>query len=362
LPLEQRVLVGLTIVAQHEEKLFFEILKAQIVDWRMAESLLARAERLEDAIRSGGLRGLERAIQADVRYSKGFRMALRLHYLFGFKYWLARELGQRFANLRAKRAVTQRLLTFISEQIGPLLGEDAAEGVAAAHRRRLELIENAMQALTLQYPDYALWLQESYLGRVARELESQRYREMLDQLLISGEVYADLMDQLKSRWRHIDHRPELKMEMSAATLIKRVPLFEGLSPESLHDIARLLRPRLALPDQPVLGKGARYGNVMCFVASGALSVHLPDGTTAELGTGEFFGELNLLGDKDVTPDVVSLGYSKLLILPARDFDALLKGDPELNRRIQEVARQRRRAIEVWRQFSHQQAAAASAAP
>ena len=37
-------------------KMFFDILKAQIVDWRMAESLLARAERLEDAIRLGGTR------------------------------------------------------------------------------------------------------------------------------------------------------------------------------------------------------------------------------------------------------------------------------------------------------------------
>ena len=38
-----------------------------------------------------------------------------------------------------------------------------------------------MQALNLQYPQYAQWLQESYLGRVARELERIRYRDMLEQ-------------------------------------------------------------------------------------------------------------------------------------------------------------------------------------
>ncbi|KAG0765751.1 hypothetical protein G6F22_017963 [Rhizopus arrhizus] len=64
---EQRVAVGLAIVAQREEEMFFDILKAQIVDWRMAEALLARAERLEDAIRLGGVPGFERAIVADVR-------------------------------------------------------------------------------------------------------------------------------------------------------------------------------------------------------------------------------------------------------------------------------------------------------
>ena len=61
---------------------------------------------------------------ADVRYSTGFRLALRVHYLFGFQGWLAHELGQRFANLMSKRSVAQRLILFTREQITPLLGEE----------------------------------------------------------------------------------------------------------------------------------------------------------------------------------------------------------------------------------------------
>ncbi|KAG1254586.1 hypothetical protein G6F65_016980 [Rhizopus arrhizus] len=216
-----------------------------------------------------------------------------------------------------------------------------------------------MQALNLQYPSYAQWLQESYLGRVARELERIRYRDMLEQFLISGEVYADLMAQLKSRWAHIDTHPPLDIEMSAAELIKRVPLFEGLSPDSLRAISKLLKPRLSLPDQRVLTQG-RHGEEMCFVASGAVAVHLPDHTMIELGSGEFFGELGLLGEQQITPDVTSLGYSKLLMLSSRDFHALLARDEHLRERIQVVAKQRLRAIEGWKQFS--QASAASAAP
>jgi len=347
---EQRTAVGLAIVARREEEMFFDILKAQIVDWRMAEALLARSERLEEAIRQGGIEGFERGIVADVRYSRAFRLALRMHYTFGFQSWLARELSQRFANLQTKRSVAQRLMQFASDQIGPLLGDDAAERIVVAHRRRLDLIDSALQALNLQYPSYALWLQESYLGRVARELERNRYRDMLDQSLISGEVYADLLQQLKQRWAHIDRHPPLDIELGAAELIKRVPLFEGLSPDSLRAICKLLKPRLALPEQPILGAG-RHGEEMCFVASGAVTVHLPDNTTIELGSGEFFGELALLGESQLTPDVTSLGYSKLLMLSSRDFHALLARDPDLRERIEAVARQRLRAIEVWKQFS-----------
>jgi CPA1 family monovalent cation:H+ antiporter len=347
---QERVEVGLAIMARREEEMFFDVLKAQLVDWRMAEALLARSERLEDAVRAGGLEGFENAIAADVRYSRSFRLALRMHYLFGFQRWLATELGLRFAALMSKRSVAQRLIGFANLQIKPLLGEEATQRIIMAHQRRLDAIENAIQALNLQYPTYALWLQESYLGRVARELERMRYRDMLEQFLISGEVYADLTTQLEARWQHIDNHPPLDIELGAAELIKRVPLFENLDPEALRAMSKLLKPRLALPDQNVLAKGRR-GEEMCFVASGAVAVHLPDNTTVELGSGEFFGELALLGQAQLVPDVTSLGYSKLLMMSARDFRALLARDPVMREGIEKVARQRMRAIEVWKQFS-----------
>ncbi|RYF60667.1 MAG: cyclic nucleotide-binding domain-containing protein [Comamonadaceae bacterium] len=348
---KQRADVGMAIVAQREEEMFYDILKAQIVDWRMAEILLARAERLDDAIRAGGVEGFEAAVPADVRYSRSFRLALQAHYMFGFQTWLARELAHRFSNLICKRSVAQRLILFAREEITPLLGAAATERIVRAHQYRLDLIDHALQSLDLQYPAYAQWLQEAYLGRVARELERIRYREMLEQFLISGEVYSDLTRQLNSRWRHIDKHPPLDMELSKAELVKRVPLFEGLDPGKLRAIVKLLRPRLALPDQTIMIRG-RHSAEMCFVASGAVVVHLPDGTEAELGSGEFFGELALLGHNDLTPHVTSLGYSKLLFLTQRDFNALLGQDEELRARIQAVAKQRLRAVEVWRQFAN----------
>ena len=314
---EQRVAVGLAIVAQREEEMFFDILKAQIVDWRMAESLLARAERLEGAIRLGGVEGFEKAIVADVRYSTGFRLALRVHYLFGFQGWLAHELGQRFANLMSKRSVAQRLILFTREQITPLLGEEATLRIVSLHQRRLDLIENAMQALNLQYPQYAQWLQESYLGRVARELERIRYRDMLEQFLISGEVYADLMSQLQSRWSHIDRHPPLDIELSAADLIKRVPLFEGLSADSLRAISKLLAEAgVAGPARADQGPPWRGNVLRGFGRRG----RAPAGQHHDrAGQRRVFGELGLLGEQQIAPDVTSLGYCKLLMLSSRDF-------------------------------------------
>jgi len=322
---------------------------------------LARAERLAEAVRSGGRAGFEAAMAADLRYSRNFRLALRLHALTGFQGWLAHELAQRFANLMSKRSVAQRLLVFASEHIQPLLGPEATAQIIDIHRKRLNLIESALQALSLQYPSYALWLQESYLGAVAREMERLRYHEMLEQFLISGEVYADLLHQLKARWRHIDRHPPLDIELGAADLVKRVPLFQDLNPEALAAICRLLKPRLALPDQPILVRG-RHSDAMCFVASGAVKVHLPDQTYIELGSGEFFGELALMSDESFAPTVTSLGYSKLLMLAGRDFQALLARDAALRERIEAVARQRLRAVAAWKKLQEDARNAPDASP
>jgi len=59
-----------------------------------------------------------------------------------------------------------------------------------------------------------------------------------------------------------------------------------------------------------------------------------------LKTGDFFGEMALLNDKPRNADVVSAGYTNMLVLKRRDFDALLKSHAGLRETIEEIARKR----------------------
>jgi CPA1 family monovalent cation:H+ antiporter len=346
---DEKVPIGLAMLAAREEELFYETLKAQLVDWRTAESLLARAERMSDAVRSAGLNGFHSAIAADLRYSSSFRWALRLHSVFGLQRWLAQELAKRFANLTCKRSVAQDLIHFAETEILPLLGEEATHIMIEAHQRRLDLLNKALHALNLQYPSFALWLQQAYLGRMAQVTERMRYRDMLANFLISGEVYADLIKQIDLRWSHSQKSPALDMAMGAVQLIGHVPMFARASQESLQRMAAMLKPRLLIPDQAIRLQIGR-SRVMYFVASGAVIIDLPDGTTMELGTGEMFGEMALLSKSPFLMKATSLGYSRLLMLFESDFEALLDQDAELKETIEKVGKQRMRAWEVWRQF------------
>jgi CPA1 family monovalent cation:H+ antiporter len=273
---------------------------------------------------------------------------MRIYEIFGVQRWLAHELSQRFVALMCMRSISQQLLDFIEKKLPEILGPEACEKMTALHTQRLSMIREALHALELQYPTYSLWMQEHYLGRIARRLERERYGEMFDQSLISGEVYESLSDQVTKRWAFLDQDASLDIQMGSAELVARVPLLMGLPEQAQRAVSRMLKPRLFLPDQLIWGKKAPpFG--LYIVASGAVTILLPDGTHVELGSGEFFGEMYLL-DHNVPEDfeVRSLGYSKVLCLPAKDFDELLGQDPTIKAAIELVALQRMRALEVWR--------------
>jgi len=350
---QERIELGLLILSRKEFEIYFEILKHQVIDRTTAEKLITKAERLNDAVRLRGLSGFDLLAARALRYPRRFRQALRMHETFGYQRWLANELSQRFVSLMTMRTVSSQLLAFAQQRLPDILGDAATEQVIAAHRRRLNLIVEGLQALELQYPSYSLWLQERYLGRIARRIERERYDEMLEQSIISGEVHRHLIQKVGDRWSFIDRDPPLDIEMGANELVAHVPMFNTLSAEVQRAFAGMLTPRLFLPDQLIWGRKLPPF-ALYIVVSGAVKVQLPDGTHIELGSGEFFGEVYLISNELLEGfEVRSLGYTKLLCLPARDFKDLLSRDPGLRESIETVAKQRMRAIEVWR--THQNA-------
>jgi CPA1 family monovalent cation:H+ antiporter len=78
---------------------------------------------------------------------------------------------------------------------------------------------------------------------------------------------------------------------------------------------------------------------MYFIAAGDVTV-VRDGMRIVLNEGSFFGEMGLLDKKPRNADVISDGYTNLLMLHRRDFDRLLDKRPELRAGIEAEALKR----------------------
>ena len=344
---DERVQLGLSMVVKREFELFFAGLREQGFDAKTAERLLTLSERLEDEIKTHGLAGFERGLQRSLGYPRTFRLVLYLNQFLSMQRWLGRALSQRFVELVGIRWATRRLLVFADQKIRPMIGDQATESITQCLRTRMRLVDENMQAMRLQYPAFAQWLEENYLGKLARTLERTRYRQMLADSLITGEVYDALMEQLDERWHFLDRQAPLDVELASVDLVHKVPLLGALSDKALRAMVKSLRTRLAMPNELIQGP-SKPNPSLYFVASGAVSVLLPDATHIELGSGEFFGELYLLKPDAAEFEVRSLGYTKLLELSAKDFKSLVARDSQLRDSIEKVAKERLRALEVGR--------------
>ena len=121
--------------------------------------------------------------------------------------------------------------------------------------------------------------------------------------------------------------------------VAKVPVFHGLDPVTLSEIAALLTPISEPARYAVLRRG-EPGSALYFIVQGEVEVDLPHGSI-DLGPGEFFGEMSLLSGLDRrNATITTLTDCQFLVLEAPDFHDLAKRIPDLAERVAEVARQR----------------------
>jgi CPA1 family monovalent cation:H+ antiporter len=330
--------IGCIALAQREQRLLMKRFKARTISRQIIQRLLARTGWLIDGAKVGGAAGYEAATRHVLRYTRSLRIAVWLQQRTGHSRLLAYALSHRFEALLISNMVVRQLVVFTRRQLTPLLGADTGKKLSEIIEQRLDRIEQALEAMKLQYPDYAQALERRYLERVAAQLEADEFDSMLAQSLISGEVHTDLRRRIGERWRGIDRSPPLDVQLQSDQLIGRVPLFAQFDPPRRAELARLLRPRFVVPGTRIVAKDER-GDAMYFIASGAVEVMVKP-EPARLGSGDFFGEIALLHNMRRMADVTAIGYCHLLVLQARDFNRIVDSDPQLRAAIDDAARHR----------------------
>jgi len=330
--------VGLATLVNYERELYLERFSGGLISASITRTLMAQVDDLLDGVKEEGLTGYQQTVAKQLGFSSMLRSTLMLQRRLGLNWPLARSLADRFEVLRATETVLTALIGYSQATMPSLLGERPAASLLQHLNYRMNTTRQALQALERQYPDYANTLQRRYLARVALRQEEAGYHRMLDDRVISQEVFSDLVRDLDKRSSALDRQPRLDLGLQPDKLVARVPLFDTLSGERLAAIAQLLTPLLLVPGEQVVSKG-EPGDAMYFISSGAVQVRIePDPVL--LGSGDFFGELALLTQAPRNADVIAMAYCQLLVLQSQDFQQLLAENPSLQEQINRVARDR----------------------
>ncbi|UYN97414.1 MAG: cation:proton antiporter [Enhydrobacter sp.] len=338
LSLEERLRVGLLTLCTQEKELYLELFEQQTLSRRMIARFTARADRLIDAVRDGGATAYVETLQKSALPDHWFRLALWAHRRLGYEHALTRELADRFETLMVSQDVLAELAVFNLQSVADLVGREAEERLGQMIDNRRRFVDDALRALSLQYPGYATAIRDRQLERAAIRFTSMEYAQRLRDSVISREVYDDLREELNERRKAVSGDLPLDLGLQLAGMIERVPLFSGLDAQAVRELGKSLRPVVALPNEKIVAKGGA-SDAMYFIAAGAVTVHAA-GRPIVLREGAFFGEMGLLSDQPRNADVVSHGYSHLLMLSRRDFRALLGKRPDVRGEIEAMAARR----------------------
>lgn len=116
-----------------------------------------------------------------------------------------------------------------------------------------------------------------------------------------------------------------------SALLANIPLFSKLTPEELAALTRLLIVRRFKPSDPIVFLG-EDGSEFYIVQYGKVAVSQPDDSgrevkLAELGPGNFFGEISLLDGGPRTANVTAATDAALLSLDRAQFVGFLLQHP-----------------------------------
>lgn len=334
-----RITIGLVSISNREREIVLRHLRERTASIHTAEELLARIGRIADRARAGGRIEYNRAARQALAFPRTMRLAQWFQRSLKYDRWLARLLGDRYEMLLLNRIVLDELIAFTGEKIEPLLGHRVVEILTEILLGRREATTTALEALRLQYPDYADSLDQRFLQKAALRLEEDAYRSLHAQNLIGTELYSNLSQSVRDGREEADARPQLDMGMRTEDLTAQLPLFRDLSEDRIRAISKLMRPLFAVPGEVLIRKGER-GDTAYFISSGAVEV-ITEHVRVRLGRGDVFGEIALLTGQPRTADVRALGYCNLLVLSRSDFRSLIDKDPALKQHMANMAAERR---------------------
>ncbi len=296
-------------------------------------------DRQAEAARQSGRTGYRKAARQSVGLGGGLRLALWAYNRLRISAPLAQQTADRFEILLLQGLVMRDLDSFIDTRIRRIHGRRVADLLHELLNRRREMIEQALDGLRLQYPGYAEELERRFIRRTALRLERQEYAQLHEEGLIGDEVFADLEDQLDTRFNAVAKRPKLDIAVRKADLARQFPLFGELDEATLKRLSRALTTRYVNEGDLILARGRQPDRVY-FIASGAVELRTAAATSHRLGRGELFGQLSMLNKSTARTEVRAIAPSTLLTLEERRFRRLLRRSVKVQQAVRESAEKR----------------------
>jgi CRP/FNR family cyclic AMP-dependent transcriptional regulator len=127
-----------------------------------------------------------------------------------------------------------------------------------------------------------------------------------------------------------------------AQRLKRIPLFADLSRRDLERLARWTDDIDVKQGRDLMDQGS-FPHEFMVIESGTAEVLVDGEHVADLGEGDFFGEMALLVEQRRTATVTATSDLRVIVMHERDFRAMEDEMPAVAGRIKSIMDERRKS-------------------
>ena len=126
---------------------------------------------------------------------------------------------------------------------------------------------------------------------------------------------------------------------SKIDLLKRVPLFAGLSKKGLREVAKIA-DEIDLPSGKVLIREDEPGRQFFIMLGGKAEVRRKGRRVNMMGEGDFFGEISLVTERPTTATVTLTEPASALVISRPAFRRMLLAEPAIQLQVLEALAER----------------------
>jgi MFS family permease len=143
--------------------------------------------------------------------------------------------------------------------------------------------------------------------------------------IVTGALLPVLVAVAWPALRRLDH--ETLIPERELALLRSIPIFAPLDIPTVDHLAQQLSARMVQPGTVVIRQGDA-GDRFYVIDHGRMAVTADGRHVADLGPGDFFGEIALVGPPFRTATVVARSELDLVVIPRREFRTLLRRFPD----------------------------------
>ena len=252
----------------------------------------------------------------------------------------------------------RRLSSHLMRDIARILMAEAAlknlhddESISAEHRekiapiyeRQLSFFREHISEIRNSFPEFFERFEAHLCSRSALVAALHDIEEMHHSGNITTKVFVYLEERIHKALDEIRPITEPVQSLKPRDLVELVSLFSGLPEEALDKIVQRAKPVNYLEGDTIIGTG-EHGDALYVIARGRVEALLrnddQETKLGELGAGDFFGEMALLGDSVRKADVRAITPCSLLRINSKDVMDVSQQHPEISERLEKAKAER----------------------